>query len=238
MPVSAHGPAGLRDAHARLRAGPSLRGAEEPQAVHLVVPHEGAFTSGREPQPRPRAATRHAIHAAHREVYLRGGIFTTSSRSTASGLEASVRRGPFRIADSTSTRVDLQIFEASRAGERCVMATGGKPHYIHDFSWHPAPSHTVNPISSACRAIRSRSHALLTALSPIPDAPSWRCTSGARARHSRVHQAGAHRASRGARQLPADPRRRRTAYRHRCMASPALRPEGNPSGRRDHPGER
>src|SRR5579859_3492916 len=82
LPVPEDRPAGFRHALHRLRARPLVRRAEEPQALHLVVPRPGQVPRGRD-QRDPRGAREGrlaAIHAAHgallrarRDLHDRGG---------------------------------------------------------------------------------------------------------------------------------------------------------------------
>src|SRR5450631_1218416 len=103
VPVPEDGAAGFRRVAARLRSRRVVRGAEEPQALHLVVSRRGAVPRGgdqRDPR-RPREGHRAALHAAHREILCpRRNLHHGSRRASQGGMgSANARRSrPIRFA--------------------------------------------------------------------------------------------------------------------------------------------
>ena len=82
MPVPAHRPAGLRDARARVRARPAVRGAEVAEALHLVVPRPRRLPRGGDQRDRrsPRRGVAPRFLRLTARFNVRGGIYTTRCR--------------------------------------------------------------------------------------------------------------------------------------------------------------
>src|SRR6202049_1928352 len=99
LPLPQDRAARLRDPLPRLRARPVVRGAEEPETLHLVVPQRGPVPRGgdqRDPR-RPREGHGAALHAPHREVLrARRDLHDGGRGASQARMDASCSRGAGR----------------------------------------------------------------------------------------------------------------------------------------------
>src|SRR5512134_1200431 len=94
LPVPEDRAAGFRAPHPGLRAGPAVRGAEEPQALRLVLPRARRVPrGGHQPHPRrPGEGDPPALHAPHRPLLrARRHLHHRGGGTPQEGLEAAVR---------------------------------------------------------------------------------------------------------------------------------------------------